>query len=344
MQVRVLLSLSSGEPALAHMARIHAKPSTVSTVLLTGASGFVGRCAARALLTEGHSIRAVVRSADRVQDLPAGVDPYVADLTGGLGPDAFKGVDAVIHLAARVHMMGAQPQEACELYHETNVTATAKLVAAASSAAVRRFVFVSSVKVHGEGGDQPVHATDPIAPMDMYGRSKADAEAVVRASSGAMEWTIVRPCFVYGSEGRGNFPRLLSLSRLASRVPLPLASIRNRRSMIYVENLVSFLIACIDHPAAARRAFVVADPEALSTPELIRRVGEACGRRARLVPFPVPLLRILATVAGRRGEVERLTQSYVVDAVEAQTILDWCPPFALEEGLARSVANARRDS
>lgn len=310
----------------------------MTVVLVTGANGFVGRNVCRSLLEHGHEVRAVVRTVDLIPTLPDGARPLVGDLSSGLAAEAFQNVGAVVHLAARAHVMREESEVSLAQYRRDNVELTARLVAAAAGAAVRRFVYVSSVKVHGEGGPVMVRATDPVAPVGAYARSKAAAEDVVRTTSGTMEWTIIRPCFVYGAGGKGNFSRLVSLAAVAARIPLPLANIRNRRSLIYVENLASLLVTCVTQPEAARRMFLAADAETLATPDLIRRVGSAVGVTARLFPVPLSFLRAAARLVGRTNDMDRLTESYVVDAEDVCRVLRWRAPFTLDEALARAVA------
>jgi nucleoside-diphosphate-sugar epimerase len=264
----------------------------------------------------------------------------VGDLadTPDLGP-ALDGVDVVLHLAGRAHIMrelAADPERA---FWRANVEATRHLAALAVAAGVRRFVFLSSVKVSGEQtGGEPFTEADRPAPQDAYGRSKAAAEAALReiATNTGLEVAIIRPPLIYGPGVRANFLRLLGLA--ASGLPLPLASVHNRRSLVGVWNLCDLIVACATHPAAAGETFLVSDQHDLSTPDLIRTVARALGRPARLFPFPVAVLRAAARVVGRGDEVDRLVGSLQVDSTKATRLLDWSPRVGVEEGLRRTSA------
>jgi nucleoside-diphosphate-sugar epimerase len=273
----------------------------VTKLLVTGATGFIGR----ALCAEGN------------------LDARPIDLRRPGWERDLPGAEAIVHLAGVAH---ARASDA--LYEEVNVRATQRLALAAREAGVRRLVYVSSIKVNGEAtpADKPFRAGDTPAPRDEYGRSKWRAEQAL-ATVGGLEVVVVRPPLVYGPGVRANFRRLLQL--VASGLPLPFASIRNRRSFVFVGNLTALLRRCTEHPAAAGRTFLAADGEDLSTPELVRRIGKALGRAPRLVPFPPFLLP--AKLAG----------SLAVDAAETRGALEWQPPFSVDEGLARTVAGQR---
>lgn len=342
-------------------------------ILVTGASGFLGRALCPALAAAGHSVRGAVRSEAALPsggrtDDPVGGDRQPADARGrpdprgrtdivavgeiGPGTDwsaALAGIDAVIHLAARVHVRPDAVTDSFAAFRAVNVFGTERLARAAADAGVRRLVFVSSIKVHGERTlDRPITESDPPAPQDAYGHSKAEAEAVLRrvGAGTGLEVVIVRPPLVYGPEVKGNFLRLLRL--VSSRVPLPLGGIENRRSLVYRGNLVALLERCAVHPAAAGEVFLAADGEDLSTAALIRRLAAALGTNARLLPAAPGLLRAigrigdaidrLAPLGGvavpvRSTDVERLIGSLVVDARKAARLLGYTPPFALAEGL-----------
>ena len=228
--------------------------------------------------------------------------------------------EVVVHLAGVAHTRASQ-----EVYEEVNVRATQRLALAALAAGVRRLVFVSSIKVNGESTpvDRPFRAGDAPDPQDEYGRSKWRAEQALARVAG-LEVVVVRPPLVYGPRVKANFLRLLQL--VDTGLPLPFASLRNRRSFVFVGNLVALLRRCAAHPAAAGKTFLAADGEDLSTPELVRRMAKALGRTARLVPFPAFLLP--AKLAG----------SLVVDAGETRRLLEWQPPHSLDEGLAQTAA------
>jgi nucleoside-diphosphate-sugar epimerase len=309
----------------------------LTAVLVTGASGFVGRALCAALSMQGHLVRSATRtSPDRPQS------PSFA--VGSIGPDtdwraALAGCDAVVHLAAHVHGMRRQAADAAGDFHRVNVEGSENLARQAARAGVRRFVFLSSVKVNGEdSAERAFVESDPVMPMDAYGASKAEAEKRLRIISAetGMEVVVVRPPLVYGPGVKANF---LSLLRAVdSGLPLPLSSISNLRSLVYVANLVDALGACLMHPAAANRTFFVSDDHDLSTPQLIREIAAALGKRPLLFPVPVALLRGAGLLTGRAEQIARLTGSMQVDISSIKAALDWQPPFSLQQGLAQTAS------
>ena len=306
--------------------------------LVTGATGFVGAHLIPALQGAGWPVRAAVRSSAGVV-LPEGVDRVaVGDLAQAPDlRDALAGIDVVIHLAGRAHVVRETAADVDRIFRRVNVAATRHLADQAAVAGVRRFVLLSSVKVNGERtGDRPFTEADVPAPEDAYGRSKQEAEQALRAVGAAtgLAVAIVRPPLVYGPGVKANFLRLL---RLVDRgVPLPLGSVRNQRSLIGVWNLCDLIVACATHPAAAGETFLASDQRDLSTPELIRLIGHALGRPARLFPFPVTALRQAGRLAGQGDAVERLVGSLQVDSTKATRLLGWQPVVGVEEGLRRT--------
>ncbi|MEI8394094.1 MAG: NAD-dependent epimerase/dehydratase family protein [Rhodospirillaceae bacterium] len=304
-------------------------------VLVTGATGFVGRVLVRRLLEGGWNVRAAVRAP---ATLPAGVEvAAVGDLEHPVDwRPALEGVDFVIHLAARVHRSGESGPEVLACYRRTNVLATRRLAEAAATAGVRRMVLMSSVKALGEGGSEPLSAATVPAPAEPYGISKLEAESALAEAAGAgLDWTVLRPPLVYGPGVGANFRRLMQVVRRG--VPLPLGAVRNRRSLIYVGNLADAVIRCLDHPAAAGRRFLIQDGEAPAVPELVRRLARLLGRPARLVPVPVPLLRAGAMLVGASAAFTRLCGSLEVDDSELRCTTGWLPPFTLDDGLRATV-------
>ncbi|HEX4984467.1 MAG TPA: SDR family oxidoreductase [Burkholderiales bacterium] len=309
----------------------------MTTVLVTGAGGFVGSVLRALLQQEGHDVRAALRTP------PSGTQgPAFA--VGDIGPDtdwsaALAGCEAVVHLAAHVHVMRGRPGADAPLFERVNVQGSGNLARQAARAGVRRFVFLSSVKVNGEStAGRPFTERDALAPADAYGRSKMQAETALRglAAETGMELAILRPPLVYGPGVKANFLQLL---RLVDRgVPLPLASIDNRRSLVYVGNLAHAIACCVTHAGAAGRTFFVSDDHDMSTPELVRGIARALGRRPALFPFPPCLLAALAAVAGRREQAARLTQSLQVDISAIKSALGWRPPAAPAEALAQTAA------
>jgi UDP-glucose 4-epimerase len=307
-------------------------------VLITGATGFVGAALLKRLATDS---RWVVCASSRTPPVAPGSS--VEWMPGPeLAPDAdwqtlLDDVDVVIHLAARVHVMESA-SGSDEHYHRVNVLGTRRLAEQAATAGVRRLVFLSSVKVHGESG----HFTEdsPMAPADPYGASKRDAEDVLCdvARRTGLEVVIIRSPLVYGPGAKANFRSLLAAVR-EGRI-LPLASITNRRSLVGVDNLADLIAVCMEHPAAASQAFLVSDGEDLSTPDLVRRLAKAAGRRARLIPMPVWALRAMAAMVGQTAAIDRLTGSLTVDISKARRLLAWAPPVAVDEGLRRAACEA----
>lgn len=261
-------------------------------------------------------------------------------------PDALTGVlrggDVVVHLAGRAHVMRERASDPLEVFRAANVAPTELLCETAARAGVARVVFVSSAKVFGEGRKKPYTIADSLAPADPYAQSKAEAERVVTqaGASGAFDWTILRPPFVYGPGGKGNFPRLVSLARFSSRVPLPLASVENRRSIVFVGNLADLLLRVAEHPNASGRVLLPTDAEDVSTPELLRAIASASGARARLFHCPPVLLRHAARLVGRSAEMDRLTESLRLDSRHLRELLEWRPPFTLDRALAISVGTS----
>jgi len=310
-------------------------------VAVTGADGFVGRHVCRALRARGCDVRPVARDRDcaaRARDLLRDALPPV--VVGDIGPAtdwsaALGGAAAVVHLAARVHVMDETAADPLEAFREVNVRGTRRLAEAAAACGVRRLVFVSSIKVNGESttGRAPFSERDAPAPRDPYGVSKWEAEQALAevAAGGALEAVVVRPPLVHGPGVGGNLLRLMGL--IDRGVPLPLAGVRNRRTLIAAGNLADLLALGVVHPAAAGRTFTAGDGEDHSTEELIRTLARGLGRPARLWPAPHGLLRGLAGLAGKGAALDRLTGSLQVDSATAREVLAWAPPVKAVEGL-----------
>ncbi|WP_332742510.1 UDP-glucose 4-epimerase family protein [Hydrogenophaga sp.] len=310
------------------------------TVLVTGASGFVGRALCRRALAVGLNVRAAMRNPrEAVAHLAAIEVPSLDHQTDWAM--ALADCRAVVHTAARVHVMDEVAMNPLTEFRRVNVEGTLHLAHQAAAAGVRRFVFVSSIKVNGEStpaGD-PFTANDTPAPHDAYGISKMEAELGLRqvAIDTGMEVAIVRPPLVYGPGVKANFA---SMMRVVQRgIPLPLGSITyNRRSFVALENLVDLLITCIDHPAAANQTFLVSDGEDLSTADLLRRLGRAQGTSARLFPVPPALLQVGANLLGKGAVAQRLLGNLQIDLSHTSNTLNWTPPLSVDEGLRRAVA------
>lgn len=314
-------------------------------VLITGASGFIGNAMCRWLTT--HSLDVV----GAVRQLPAG--PLVGvdyRIVGNLDAStdwhtALAGVEDVIHCAARVHVMRETTDDPLMAFRSANVAGTERLARQAAAVGVKRLVFISSIKVNGEKTAEGFNENDTPAPQDPYGQAKWEAEEMLSQVSKetGLEVVIVRPPLVYGPGVKGNLARLLNW--VEHGVPLPLAGIRNARSLIGIDNFTSALHACLIHPAAAGRTYLVRDGEDISTPELVRRLGHHLGKPARLFPLPATLLERMAGLVGRRADVQRLTGSLIVDDSRIRRELGWVPPYTLDDGLelmARTWLNRTR--
>lgn len=312
------------------------------TIFLTGATGFVGRATLCRLAEAGHELRALTRDPARLSAGPIPVVGTMEDI--GSWAASLAGVDAVIHLAARVHVMQERAADPLAAFRALNATATLEAAEAAARAGVRRFVFVSTIKVNGEATvGTPFTAEDPPAPVDPYGISKWEAEQGLRAIAArtGLEVVVIRPPLVHGPGVGGNLRRLLSL--VDRGIPLPLGAIENRRRMVGVRNLADLIATTLTHPAAPGRTFLAGDAEAVSTPELIHLLADALGRSVRSIPFPVALLRLGGAILGQRAEVDRLTGSLEVDITQTCTTLGWTPPVSLAAGL-REMARAWKET
>jgi nucleoside-diphosphate-sugar epimerase len=306
----------------------------MKAIAVTGASGFVGKALCDAL---DHRNFPVVRL------LHSGVAPgaiTVGDIdatTDWMAPLATCGT--VLHLAARVHVMQDAALNPLNEYRRTNVQGTLRLGRQAAALGVRRFVFISSIKVNGESTapGQCFGADDVPGPQDPYGISKMEAEQGLRviAQRTGMEVVIVRPPLVYGPGVKANFASLMRAVKKG--VPLPMGAIHNQRSLIGIDNLVDFLITCIAHPLAANETFLVSDGHDVSVPELVRGLAGAMGVKAHLLPIPVSVLQIGASMLGKRDAVNRLCENLQVDIDKARKLLAWTPPISIYEGLRRAV-------
>jgi len=307
----------------------------IKKVLITGANGFIGRFLCAKILAEGWQARGTVRSESDVSRLPDGVEtvPIGSVNSDTRWNDALTGIDTVVHLAARVHIMDDASSNPLSEYRKVNVEGTKCLAVAAANAGVKRFVYISSIKVNGEGKSAAYSEDDEVSPRDHYGVSKWEAEQELHkiANKTDLETAILRPPLVYGPGVKANFLRLVSLVKFG--IPLPLGCIKNRRSLIYVSNLIDAIITCMTNPNAAGKTYLVSDGEDVSTPELIRRIGAASGRRALLLPVPVWILRMAGRITGKSNEVERLVGSLTVDISKIWKELEWKPPYVMEHGL-----------
>jgi nucleoside-diphosphate-sugar epimerase len=315
---------------------------------VTGATGFLGAALLERLALQqvdvsgaterklmGITRHAPAKAIAGVRYVPVGDLTLKADwLT------ALCGVEVVVHTAARVHMMADTASDPLAEFRLVNVEASLSLARAAASVGVRRFVFISSVKVNGEVtlAGQPITAQDPEEPQDAYSISKMEAEQGLRQLSveTGMEIVIIRPPLVYGPGVKANFAALM---RAVQRGwPLPLGAVHNKRSLVSLDNLVDFIVTCITHPQAADQTFLVSDGQDLSTTELVRGMAQAAGVPARLMPVPVWALQAAANLLGKGDAVQRLCGNLQVDISKARSLLGWVPPVSVEEGLRRAMA------
>ncbi len=312
-------------------------------VLITGAAGFIGRSLCGQVLRHGHGLIALARYWSSTAEYP-GSNLVAVDLTTPLDAAlADYRPDAIIHLAGRAHQLNDTAPDPLAEFRRVNCDATLALARWAADANVRRFVYVSSIGVNGNATrpGTPFTEESPAAPHDLYAISKHEAELALQelAQRTGMELCIVRPPLVYGPDAPGNFGRLVRL--LQTGLPLPLGGIDNRRSFIYVENLADALLRCATLPAASGQLFLVSDGRAVSTPELLRLMAAATGRRARLFSAPLAMMRLPLDTIGKADVLEKLTASLEVDDTHIRQTLGWQPPFELGEGLARTFCQDR---
>lgn len=308
-----------------------------SVCLITGASGFVGRSLVYRMSSDGFHVRAAVRR--QVTDLPTGVE---STWVGDQAPDtdwgtSFGGVAAVVHCAARVHVLRESSADPMAEYRRVNVAGTLNLACQAADAGVRRFVFISSIGVNGtETFEIPFTADDKAAPHSPYAIAKHEAELGLRqiAQKTGLEVVIIRPPLVFGPNAPGNFNRLLRI--VHKGIPLPFGAIHNKRSLVAVDNLVDLILTTIQHPAAANQTFLAGDGEDLSTPELLRRMGRALGEPAKLLSVPTWLLESGAALLGKQAIAQRLCGSLQVDIGKSCELLRWRPPVTLDEALSKT--------
>lgn len=302
-------------------------------ILVTGSNGFVGKALCATLRARGDTVRAAVRRG--AQD----GESDVGDLNGRTDwRAAVDGCAVVIHLAARVHVMADQDEDPLRAYREVNVDGTLNLARQAIQAGIRRFVFVSSVKVNGEvTTTQPFNAADVPMPCDPYGQSKMEAEQALQqlGRETGLEVVIVRPPLVYGPGVKANFLNLMKLVQLGA--PLPFGSIANHRSMVALDNLVDLLIVCSSHPNASGHIFMVSDGEDMGIKELVTKIARAMRKRLMLVPVPAGLLIGAAKMLGKQSVVDRLLGSLQVDIAHTQATLEWTPVVTPQVAIDKTV-------
>jgi len=309
----------------------------MAKILVTGATGFVGQALVPHLLQQGHDVIATYRS----HKGDAACDwlhiPDIGPKTDWSGK--LEGVDQIIHLAARVHMMNETSDNPLDIYRDANRYATTRLAEEAAKQGVKRFVFLSSIKVNGEATEptHPFEAAVPNPPQDPYGLSKWEAEQDLKdiAQKSDMEVCTLRPPLVYGPGVKANF---LSLIKLADKgLPVPFGSLHNLRSLVYVGNLVDALSVCAHHKDAANKTYLVSDQQDLSVAQMFGLMAKSLGRPARMIPVPVFLLQALGVISGKRAAIDRLSQFLQLDSRPLSDDLGWKPPYSAESGFQKTI-------
>jgi len=307
----------------------------IKKVLITGASGFIGSALCLRILVEGWQVRGTFRSESDVSLLPKGVKAFpirtIDSDTKWNG--ALAGIDTVVHLAARVHVMDDVSSDPLAEYRTVNVEGTKRLAIEAVKTGVKRFIYISSIKVNGEGKASAYTEVDKETPEDSYGLSKWEAEQELHkiSRSTGIEVVIIRPPLVYGPGVKANF---LSLFKIVKHgIPLPFLCINNQRSFIYLGNLIDAIVTCINHPKAADETFLICDGENVSTPELIKKIATALEKSARLFHIPLFLMKIFGKLIGRSAAMDRLIGTLMIDHAKFRKKLGWKPPYTMEHGL-----------
>ena len=307
-------------------------------ILVTGANGFIGTQLSETLANSGHQVRNTARSIAPNSLITS--EMITCDLESADNLDHLTtGCDAIVHLAGRAHVMSDDPATSESLYLSANVVVTRRLAQSAARTGVKRMILMSSVKVNGESTtiDSPFTSQDTPNPQDPYGRSKTQAEQTLWdvALTSGLEGVVIRPPLVYGPGVRANFASLIGI--VDRGIPLPLGSIRNKRSFVSVDNLIDCIATALQSPNAGGQTFLVSDGQDLSTPELIRAIASSLHKSPMLIPIPTALLKLAATTAGKRNAYDRLCGSLTVDIASTKQKLSWTPPFTVQESLQRTV-------
>jgi UDP-glucose 4-epimerase len=313
----------------------------MTKVLVTGANGFVGNVLCQQLVTEGFKVRGAYRTKTTADSCPNNIEKViVGEINSNTDwQEALQDVNIIIHLAARVHVMQETETDPLSAFEAVNTLGTLNLAEQAASSGIKRLIFLSTIKVNGDQTEKVYSASDVVNPSDPYALSKWHAEQglqAIRKKSG-MEIVIIRPPLVYGPQVKGNFLRLIKL--INKGLPIPLSSVKNKRSMVSIDNLCDLIKTCLVHAKADGEVFLVSDGHDLSTPELIRLISNALQKSARLLPFPVHWLYFFASLVHKRQEVERLCGSLLVEIKKNQEILNWQPPFTVSEGIRKTVTH-----
>ena len=315
-------------------------------VMVTGGTGLVGQSLIGELVALSYNVTALVRNPTATLDENVKrviVSDYMNNNQALSDLGIFQNIDVIVHLAARVHIMNDSNSDPLIEFRKINTQATLNLAKQAAEAGVKRFVFISSVKVNGELTlEQPFSSEDKYIPTDPYGRSKYEAEQglLALAKETGMEMVIIRPPLVYGPGVKANF---LSMMKWVDKgIPLPLGAIDNKRSFIALDNLVHFIIHCIDHPKAANEIFLISDGEDVSTTELLQKVANAFGKKSALIPISVGLMTLTAKLLGKGDIASRLFSSLQLDSSKARELLQWQPVITMDEQLKKTAEHYRR--
>lgn len=307
-------------------------------ILVTGATGFVGQALCQALIDHGHHAIALCRKANT--QLKASEIIY-KDLNAFTQfEETLKSIEVVIHLAGRTHVLNDTAENPYQAYAEINIEATKNLALQAAASGVKRFIFLSSVKVNGEiSAKNAFNEQSAPSPEDDYGKTKwqAEKELALIAADSDMEFVIIRPPLIYGKGVKANFNNLISICQ--TRLPLPFGAIHNKRSLVYIENLIDFIMLCTTHPKAANQTFLISDDEDVSTTELIRTIRQALKVPSLLIPLPQSWIMTILKLIGRKSLATRLCGSLQVDISKAKSLLGWKPPYTFKQAIHKMLHN-----
>jgi len=312
----------------------------MTKILITGATGFVGRGLFENLKFKKNFLAHLTTRTNQ-EKISEGAKTFnIGEIDSNTNwKDALDGVSCIVHCAARAHMMEKNQTDSLNAYRRINVDGTRNLAKQAAGIGIKRFIFLSSIKVNGEEttASKSFKYDDIPQPKDSYGISKWEAEQALLEISKktGLEIVIIRVPLIYGVRVKGNFLRLLDL--VYKQMPLPFFNINNSRSFIGLDNLVDLIIHCIDHPKATGKTFLVSDGEDISTPDLIIKLSKIMGRSTRLFSFPISIFKLISYLIGKTPEVNRLIGSLRVNSSHTRKILEWNPPFSLDEGLEKTV-------
>jgi len=309
-------------------------------VLVTGSNGFIGKHLVYSLRND-KKISLILSSRVNSEILPRNVDQFILDSIDSQTnwKDTLDGVDTVIHLAGLAHNKAFNTRSYSQYLRKINVEAVANLASQAVDAGVKKFIFLSSIKVNGEEtlNNRPFKADDDPNPQDIYGKSKLEAETIIKeiVKDSSTEFVIIRPVLVYGPGVKGNFLSLIKWIKIG--IPFPLGSVKNKRSFVSIKNLIDFIIVCLKHPSAANQIFLVCDKYSISSSMLIEKLSHLLKKKPFLIPFPKVILRILLTLLGKKEMFIKLSGSLEVNIQKNLDTLDWLPIQSTDEALEETV-------